>query len=40
MDCNTFMENFGTHFFPADGNSEKLCDYVFKRFDSNKVFKI
>jgi neurocalcin delta len=37
MDRQTFMDNFGTHFFPADGNTKKLAEYVFKRFDTNKV---
>ena len=37
MDKQTFMQNFGEHFFPADGNTIKLAEYVFKRFDANQV---
>ncbi|XP_054157098.1 neuronal calcium sensor 1-like [Oppia nitens] len=36
MDKKTFMDNFGEHFFPADGNTVKLAEYVFKRFDTNQ----
>ena len=38
MDKQTFITNFGEHFFPADGNTMKLAEYVFRRFDTNKVF--